>query len=104
MLSTDYNDGYLGCIQGNMTNTAFYLFDYGMASNELYYLPKGISKQSEKLITFTYEMELFKSKPSHFSMELHPVSDGALGVSPCKKNKIAKSDINQLITLFSSCK
>lgn len=71
MLQEDYNDGYLGCIQGNMTNTAFELFDYGMAANEVYYLPKGVAKQSEKLITYTYEMEWFKSKPSHFGMEIH---------------------------------
>lgn len=72
MLQEEYNDGYLGCIQGNMTNTVFELFDYGMAEKELYYLPKGIAKKSQKLITYTYEMELFKSKPSHFSMKIHP--------------------------------
>jgi hypothetical protein len=71
MLKQDYNDGYLGCLQGNMTNTVFNLFDYGMSEKELYYIPQGIAKQSEKLITYTYEMELFKSKPSHFGMEIH---------------------------------
>lgn len=71
MLSTQYNDGYLGTIQGNITNTVFQLFDYGMQSKELYYLPKNISKQISVLATFTYQMELFKSKPSHFTMELN---------------------------------
>lgn len=76
MLSTEYNDGYLGCITGNITNTVFELHDYGMSSNELYYLPKNISKPREKFISYTYQMELFKSKPSHFSMEIH-AQDGS---------------------------
>jgi hypothetical protein len=43
-------------------------------------------------------MELFKNKPSHFGMEIHPKTNSG-GLSPKKKNKVAKSDVAHLTTL-----
>lgn len=48
-----YNIGYLGCLEGNMTNTKFWLYDYQVDSYSQKYLPDKLYQPRDPLVIYS---------------------------------------------------
>jgi len=52
-----YNIGYLGHIEGNMTNTKFSLYDYQVDPTTLSYLPDKLNQERKNIVKFYWLIE-----------------------------------------------